>query len=282
MRRLVLVLALASLAAGVLAAAGEPVRVATLLPYVADALEEIHGPARVVASVRRTVGQAPRAGIADLGSSHAPNLEQIVASRAQVVVGDERFHRVLQPKIEAVGAEVLLIRGDSVEDTFRGLLAVGERAGDGPRMAARVEKARGELAALTRGRPVDTLALFGAPGSFLAITPRTWLGDLLARLRFRNVATAGLGTESQPGYLELNDEVMASLRPELVLLVTHGNPREIEQAFARLTREKSAWRGLAGARYGVHVLDPGLFASNPGLRMADAARSLTGLVKGAR
>ncbi|HYG63997.1 MAG TPA: hypothetical protein VEL74_15585, partial [Thermoanaerobaculia bacterium] len=76
--------------------------------------------------------------------------------------------------------------------------------------------------------------------------------------------------------LEVNDEVMASLRPELVLLATHGDPEEIRKAFLRKTAEGGPWRGMSNVRQGIHVLDPALFATNPGLRMVEAARRLTG------
>lgn len=259
----------------------EPPRVGTLLPYVADALREIPG-ARVVAGVRRSMAEPPPAGVADLGSSHSPNLERLAASRADLLIADERLHKALQPKVQAAGAEAFFVRGDSVEGTLDGLLQVGRRVGVGQAMAARVASTRSALAGMALRRPVSTLVLFGAPGSFLVVTPETWLGDLLVQLGFRNVATANLGRETVPGYLALNEEVVASLQPDLVLLVTHGNPQEMEQAFRRMTREKSAWRGLGEARHGVHVLPPGLFAANPGLRMEAAARHLVGLVNGKR
>jgi iron complex transport system substrate-binding protein len=278
MRRTILLCAL-FLAAPAFAA--ESPRVGTLLPYVADALREIPG-SRVVASVRRSMAEPPPAGVADLGSSHSPNLERLAASRADLVIADERLHKALQPKVRAAGAEAFFVRGDSVDGTLEGLLQVGRRIGVEKEMSARIGRTRSALSSVALRRPVSTLVLFGAPGSFLVVTPETWLGDLLGKLGFRNVATASLGKETVPGYLALNEEVIASLQPDLVLLVTHGNPKEMEQAFQRMTREKSAWRGLDDARLGVHVLAPGLFAANPGLRMEEAARHLVGLVNRAR
>lgn len=264
------------------AAAAEPLRVATLLPYVEDALRRMPE-ARVVATVRRTAGRPPSPGAADLGTSHGPNLEQLAAARAQVVIGDERIHQVLRPKLAATGAEVLFIRADSVEATLDGLLAVGRRIGAEKSLESRVAKVRADLASLALKRPVDTVVLFGAPGSFLLVTPETWLGDLLASLGFRNLVGPGEGplpgARSVPGYVAVNDEVLASLRPQLVLLVTHGNPAEMERAFRRAASEREAWSGLAEARLGIHVLPPDLFSANPGLRLAEAARRLIGLVR---
>lgn len=259
--------------------AAEPIRVATLLPYVEEALRGLPATrVQVVAMARRTVEESTPRGVADLGSAHAPNLERLAASGAQVVIGDERLHKALQPKIEAVGAETLLVRGDSVDGTLEGLMRVARRTGVEREMAARAAATRAAISRLALRSPVSVLVLFGAPGSFLVVTPETWLGDLLARLGFRNLGTAGVGAPNLPGYLALNDEVMASLRPDLVLIVAHGDPRETETAFHRLVREHAAWTGLAGARFGIHVLDPALFGTNPGLRLGDAGHAVVALV----
>lgn len=262
------------------AATADPLRVATLLPYVEDALRGVPE-ARVVAAVRRTAGQPPAPGTADLGTSHAPNLEQLAVTRAQLAIGDERIHQALRPKLGATGAEVLLVRADSVEATLDGLLAIGRKIGAEKSLAPRIARVRTDLAALKLKRPVDTVVLFGAPGSFLLVTPETWLGDLLASLGFRNLV-APSGKQTFPGYVAVNDEVLASLRPQLVLLVTHGDPAEMERAFRRAAGERQAWRGLTEARQGIHVLPPDLFSQNPGLRFGEAARRLIDLADGGR
>jgi iron complex transport system substrate-binding protein len=272
------ILTLLLLFLGSSAAVAEPFRVATLLPYVEDALRGVPE-ARVVAAVRRTAGQPPSPGTADLGTSHAPNLEQLAMARAQVAIGDERIHQALRPKLGATGAEVLLVRADSVEATLEGLLAISRKVGAETSLAPRIAKVRTDLASLKLKRPVDTVVLFGAPGSFLLVTSETWLGDLLASLGFRNLV-APSGKQTFPGYVAVNDEVLASLRPQLVLLVTHGDPVEMERAFRRAANEREAWRGLTEARQGIHVLPPDLFSANPGLRLGEAARRLIDLADG--
>jgi hypothetical protein len=55
-----------------------------------------------------------------------------------------------------------------------------------------------------------------------------------------------------------------------VLLVTHGSPAEVADAFQRQTAA-GAWKGLGDH---ARVLDPVYFADNPGLAMPAAARHL--------
>ncbi|RIK97014.1 MAG: hypothetical protein DCC71_22000 [Proteobacteria bacterium] len=260
-------------------AADAPVRVATLLPHVEDALARM--PAlrvQVVASVRRSLREPVRDGVADLGSPHAPSLEALAAARPQLVVGDRSMHAALAANLEPLGAELLLLDAASVDATFDGLLQVGERVGAGAEMRREVDAARAALDALVLAEPVDTLALFGTAARWLVVTERSWLGDLLGRLRFRSVTAGAGGAERIPGYAEVSDEQVATTRPALVLVVTHGDPRAIRTQLDGKIGPAGAWSGVArSARRGVHVLDPGRFTVNPGLALPDVARALVAL-----
>ena len=268
--RVALVLALLG---AVSPAVAEPVRVATLLPYVADALRRLPEQAVVVASARRSAVEAVPAGVVDLGNAHAPSLERLASARPQVVVADRRLHQVLADALAASGAEVLFVQGDSVEATFDGLQAVARRVGAEEPMSAWLAEVENQLEQLRLAQPLPTLPLFAAPGSLLVITERTWLGDLLGRLGFASVATGATGKESYAGYLEVSPEVLAAARPRLALLLCHSDPQAAEQAFRR------RFEPLLPEAVPVHALDPALFTTNPGLGMADAARALIDLAR---
>lgn len=256
-----------------------PVRVATLLPHVEDALARMPAErVQVVASVRRSMREPVREGVADLGSPHAPSLEALAAAHPRLVVGDRSMHAALAANVEPLGAELLLVDAASVDATFDGLVQVGERVGTGAEMRREVDAARAALQALALAEPLDTLALFGTAARWLVVTERSWLGDLLGRLRFRSVTAGAGGAERIPGYAEVSDEQIATTRPALVLVVTHGDPRAIRTQLDGKIGAGGAWSGIAqSARRGVHVLDPARFTVNPGLALPDAARALVAL-----
>ncbi len=278
-RRFFVILPLAALAmpaAGVHAehsAGAVPPRVASLLPWVADALDRVGPPGAVVAVTRRDLHQAPAPPRIDLGSPHSPSFELLAAARPTLIVGDRVLHGPQTERLERAGTEVFLVDAASVEATFDSLLALARRVGSGDAMARELDAARSDLRALRLGHPVPVLVLFGTPSGFLVVTERSWLGDLVAQVGFGNVAIAGAGAERHPGYVELADEILAGLSPDLVLLVTHGDPTRIRAAFAERTAAGPLHR-LGEARRGVHVLSPALFASNPWLAMPQAARAI--------
>ncbi len=261
-------------------AAAEPTRVAVLVPFVEDALREMPEHARVVAAVRHDLRTPTAEGTADLGNPHDPSLEPLMAARPELVIADARMHARMRDRLAPGGAELVLLESESLEATFEGLIEIGRRVEAADAMQARVDATRAELAELAMDQEMAVLALFGTPSRFLAVTERTWLGDLLRSLRFRNLVDQGASNERFPGYVSVSHEQLAVLEPQLVLVVSHGDPRRIEAQFREQFGEKDSGRGLfASAAYGTHALHPGLFASNPGLQLPEAARAILSLVE---
>ena len=144
----------------------EPLRVATLLPFVEDALRLAPERAHVVASVRRELHQSPGKDVIDLGNPHSPSFEALAQARAELVVGDRAIHGVLASRLEAIGAKLILIDTASVSSTLDALTGISTSIGGADALDAAIEKARRELEGLALDAPVSLLPLFGAPGSF--------------------------------------------------------------------------------------------------------------------
>jgi iron complex transport system substrate-binding protein len=214
----------------------------------------------------------------DLGSPHAPSFERLAEARAALVVGDRAMHAALAPRLEATGVQVLLLEVDSVPATLASVGVLGRAVGAGPELEQAASGVRAELAGLRLAQPVPTLPLFGTPASFLVITGRTWLGSLLDEINLANVAGGLSGAERVPGYAAVSDEVMSTLRPKLVLVVAHGDASTIERTLRARMDDGGPWAAFdRTAHDGVHVLDPTVFGSNPGLALPIAARRLRAL-----
>lgn len=272
MKRLLLVLGLILFGFATPAAA-EPTRVATLLPFVDQALKLDPENVVVVATVRSDLHIPVAEGTIDLGSPHSPNFERLAQARPQFVVGDRMIHAMLAARLEASGAEVILLDTTSVDATLDGILEVGQKVGASDVLDKAVDSVQNKLSQMKIERPVRVLVLFGAPGTFYAVSDKTWIGDLASGLGFLNVAPAG-GESRFPGFVPLNDEILATLQPDLVLLVAHGDPELIQADFSQRASQGGPWASLAKAPLGVHALNPATFSSNPGLAMPRAGEEL--------
>jgi iron complex transport system substrate-binding protein len=274
--------ALALAALWVPAGAWAEVRVATLVPCVEDALRDVDG-VRVVAGIRASMRAPERKDVIDLGSPHAPNLERLASADADLVVADALMHAPLRETLARSGAAVMLLDTTSVDSTFAALEALGLRVGAAPAVSQRVAQARAQLASQALAEPVRVLALFGTPGSFQVVTQGAWIGSLLETLHLENLGAELTGRQRFPGFAEVSHETLATLRPELVLLVAHGDPTRIRAELETQMQGSGPWSGLAAsASRGVHVLPPQLFESNPGLGMPRAAEAIGALARGAQ
>ncbi len=257
-------------------ATAEPIRVATLLPFVEDALAFDPDRAVVVASVRRSRHAPLAEGVIDLGNPHSPNFETLAEARPALVIADAGVHGRFRGPLSQGGARVLMLETSGIAATLEALAEVSKAVGGSPALDARIAALREELAGLVLHEETSVLALFGSPGSFFVMTERAWLGDLISALGLRNAITDG-GSERFPGLVPVSDEVMALANPDLVLLVAHGAPDKIRADLERKTAAGGAWAGLGRARLGIHVLDPALFSANPGLDLGRAARTIVDL-----
>lgn len=256
---------------------GEALRVAALLPWVADAVALAGPGATLVAGVRRQLHEPLPGSVVDLGNPHSPNLERLAEARPALVVADTAIHARFAAPIEKLGAKLLLLETGSVDETLAALRRLAEALGGATPLVARIEAVADRLAELAGQSDASVVALFGAPGTFYVMTERAWLGDLARHLGF-GLAVAGTGGDERfPGLVAVSDEAMATTRPDLVLLVAHGDPARIQAELERRTAGGGPWSGLATARLGIHVLDPGLFSANPGLELARAAEMLAAL-----
>lgn len=254
-------------------------RVATLLPFVESALALEPERVQIVASVRRSMRQPLTGSIIDLGNPHSPNFERLAEARPDLIIGDKQVHAAIAPRLRALGAEVRLIETTGIDQTLGALEDLAATVGQTEALDARIAAVRAELKSLKVKGQHKVLALFGAPGTFYAITNRAWLGQLVDDLGFRNLAPQQ-GDERFPGMVVVSDEIISTLNPDLVVIVAHGDPRAIRADLTQRTQAGGAWASLQRAELGIHVLSPALFAANPGLDLSVAARELIALIDG--
>ena len=259
--------------------AAEPIRVATLIPSMNPGFETDPERYEIVATVRQSMHAPPLVGQLDLGSPHAPSIETLAAAQPDLVVGDASMHARLATQLKPLGLNLVLVDTRTSDSLLAGLEKIAQEPPRSDRLVEASRKAQRDLNNLKLAEPVSVVAFFGVPGSFYLVSERWWLGDMMQGLGFQNLVP-DIPNERFPGLVPVNDERLALLQPEIVFLITHGDPAAVTGEFQRMAAQDGAWGGVGAPKLGVHVLNPDLFMATPALNAPEAAQELIQLSSG--
>lgn len=258
-------------------------RIAALVPFAANMLLDLGVTPVLVPAIR---GGGPSDGswndipTAAVDHSAGPNLEQIVASRPDLIIATTVYAQFL-PQIEAAtNAPILVLDVNSLDDVARHIRTLGSvtaQVEKAEAMVTKVEHAAAAPATAARTEsPTSVLAIFGTPHAFYGFLPESYLGDLVKRCNATLVTDGLVSHKVFQGLAPLSMEAIAAKNPDVILVVFHG-PSEI--ATAMLAKDP-AWNKLnAVVQNRVHVLSDELFVMHPGSRPIEAMTLLATALK---
>ncbi|MEM1424045.1 MAG: ABC transporter substrate-binding protein [Planctomycetota bacterium] len=260
---------------------GETPRIVALLPFAADQLLELGVTPIAVPLIR---GNTPEAweGIPRVTVDHSagPNIEQLIATRADVIVTSSVYAQFVPAIERATDARVLVMDVDSVEHVKENIAELGEIAGVPDEAASRIAALESRLGDRdSASQPVEVLGVFGTPHAFYAFLPDSYLGDLVEHAGGRMI-TGDLESHSVfRGLAPLSMEVVLERDPDLLLVVFHGSP---ESAQAMLEGD-ALWSRLSAVEEGrVVFLQDDLYAMRPGSELPRAMEEIEGVVSDVR
>jgi iron complex transport system substrate-binding protein len=259
---------------------GIPQRIVALTPAAVEALFALGAGERVVGRGASTTVVPPEASALPVVDS----VEALVKLRPDFIVSHPGHHRLTPQTSEPLGVPLLLLQHRSVEEVLEGIALLGVATGRAQEAAhlrtALAERMRALSADSSVPRP-RVLLLFGTPRSFLAIGEETYAGDLLRLAGGQNVAARFPRNLTGSGLLPLSLELIVKSRPEWILVVTHGDPERVAEAYRKELEGNPSWQQLPAVALGrVRVLPDDLFATSPGPRLDQALDYLKRILAG--
>ncbi|MBE1555256.1 ABC transporter substrate-binding protein [Sporosarcina limicola] len=207
-----------------------------------------------------------------IGNPHQPNFEKIAEVHPTVLLAGMSFKQHAE-NIERQGTKVLYTQANSIEDIQSTITMFGE-------LFKKQNEAEGlnktitdkvETAIADKAKPVKTLLIYGAPGTYLAALPNSLTGDLLEKAGGENIASDFPKEENYPQYASLSVEKIIERNPQMVMLITHGEPEAVKAAFEEEMMKNAAWKNLDAVKNGnVVILPSHLFGTNPGTKVTEA------------
>lgn len=208
--------------------------------------------------------------IVEIGNPHQPNFEKISEVNPDVLAASLSFKQY-EENIQKQGTEVVYTQANSVADITRTIEMFGEIFDKEKESSEIIQEIEETVNAIEKASPVKTLLVYGAPGTYLAALPNSLSGDLLEKAGGENIASDFPKEDNYPQYATLSVEKIVERNPEVVMLITHGEPEAVKEAFEKEMKENAGWKNLDAVKNGnVVVLPSHLFGTNPGTKVTEA------------
>lgn len=211
--------------------------------------------------------------VINLGQSHEPNLENLLAAQPDLVLltPDLEGQRALKDSLESAGIDTAWFKVETFEDYLSMMEVFTTLTGredlyqqNGLAVQARIEAVK-EFAAGQEGPSILLLRAFSS--NVKAKNSDNTAGVMLRDLGCKNIA------DSDTGLLEeLQMESILAADPQHIFVVTMGsNTEKALENLNALFQSDPAWQSLTAIREGnVHVLDKGLFHYKPNARWGES------------
>ena len=223
-----------------------------------------------------------------IGNVVTPNLEALMQVTPDLIVAPAQAHGDVAERLKVLSTPLYLSQTKSVADVLRTISDIGalldKEAEAGVLRAALERQLRDIRATLPPGRHPRTVLLFGTSQSFFVIAPHTFAGDLLRLAGGDNVATTILrqqATAPTMEYVPLSLEELLRTEPEVIGVVSHGDPALVSAAVRNELGTHPAWQTLKAARNGrVHILPAETLSADPGPEFPRALQLLVEVLHG--
>lgn len=219
--------------------------------------------------------------VSEVGVIHNPSVETILNLQPDLVIGiNVPFHQQLIPTLEKANIPVLIKSLDTYEDVINTLKFYGELTGKEDAAQTKIDEIKAEYEqaiAKTEGKnPPKSLMIWGTLDSFSMATSKSFAGNLIYRLGSNNIAdNIDSAAKDNSGFIPLSMEYIATQNPEVIFIVTHGDPNAVKTELDNTLGANPLWQDVAAVKNGrVYVLPYQLFAVNPGTRIAEALNIL--------
>lgn len=219
----------------------------------------------------------------EVGSSHSIDIEKITSLDPDVVLGNNPMNINDVQTIESIDSEMILTNANSIEDIQKQVNLFGELVENKEKAKEINEMIDDKIATIQStqdGEKIRVLLIYGAPGTNMAALPNSLGGNILELAGGENIASDYPSLDMYPQYAQLNTERIIESNPQIILLMSHGNPEEVKSSFEKEMSSAAGWNELDAVKNEeFHILPSDLFGTNPGTQIVDALDYLDELLQ---
>ncbi len=256
-----------------------PKRIVTVNPADMEIIYALGG--KVVGRPQKSFGDVrpPEAEKAEaVGRPQVINFEKVSALKADMFVGHKRLNVKDVPTLEALGLNVVLTQGDSVDEVIDLIGMYGNILNKQEQANALVNTIEQEIEKTVKGnqrRDVKALILFGIPNETMAALPQSLAGNLFELAGVENICKGMPGLKTYPTYAQLSLERILEADPDVIYFMSMGDDAKPFERFQAEMANVPAWNKLTAIKNDRLINLPyELFGTNPGPRIVESLQFL--------
>ena len=211
--------------------------------------------------------------IPSVGNVSSPNFDKIAALKPDIVFGNMMDEKTVQT-FKQLNIPIVFTRMESYQDTLDVIKLIGRIIGQEDKARSeitKIENYKNRLISKVNGKGLKTLIMMG-PGKQLEVAlPKSFEGDLLSMFKGRNVIPQPQGIPTDTHYIALSMEQVTKENPDLILILSHGKPDQMQKVMADQIKNNTAWKNVNAVKNNRIVYLPyDLFAVKPGIRITES------------
>lgn len=257
-----------------------PERIATVIPGDMELIYSLGG--EVIGRPQISSGifrPAEVESVEEIGFPLEINFEKLVSLQADLFIGHARLNFDDVATLESLGIDVILTKGDSLEDITSLIDMYGKilnRTSESESLLTTIEDRINEITASNnRETPLRTLVLFGTRDETMAALPQSLAGNLFDIAGAENIARDFPKLDLYPTYAQITHERILEANPDAIYFMAHGDAEEALQQFQSEMATNPIWNHLDAVKSdNLIILPQELFGTNPGPRIVDALEFL--------
>lgn len=112
----------------------------------------------------------------------------------------------------------------------------------------------------------DILVIFGAPGTMMLGTDKSYVGNLVNLAGGKNVLE-----NSTSSFAQINKEELLNLNPDKIVVMTHADPQATKAQVEKTLKDDVVWKNLEAVKTGeVYYLENNYFGMSANLKVIEA------------
>lgn len=210
----------------------------------------------------------------EIGNAMNPDMEIVKSLNPDVFISVTTLEYDLKPIVENINVAGRYLDLQGIKQMQQSILALGKDFDREAQAKKLVASFKTKLAALkeqtANKKKPKVLAVLGVPGSYLVATEHSYIGSLIEAAGGEN-AIQGPSEE----YLASNTEYLQQSKPDIILRMAHGMPKEVMAMFDKEFKTNIVWQHFDAVKQGrVYNLEEPIFQTTANLQLGDALDEL--------